>query len=416
MEFGRPMDWIRPLDLIHPGMIVAIWGFGAVLFMRDRPRLPKPLKYMLAFLALMAWQVPWAMNNRWALWGMRDYAVLILGGVLPLAVLPTNFGSVKNLLGAYVALHVPMALHGLLHAGTGQGGWITDENDLALALNAALGVGLFLFLEAHTAARKLWLLVCLTMFVAGVAATRSRGGFVGLATLGAVVFFVSPPRRKLIVVMVVIIAVLGLAVLAPAQYWSRIQTIQTASGEGDTGFQRLYMWGLAWRMFLHHPVFGVGTNNYGIQAPYYEDTAYAEQAGVYLWGRVCHSLYFTVLSEQGLVGTTLFVLVLGWTFATGRKIRRRAAVRHENPDAVSAEFFATGLLAGVIGVLVSGAFLTVLYYPVLWVLVGLMAALDRACAGILAVPVEPKTVDPPRRRMDVRRRASQSPLMIGQTP
>jgi O-antigen ligase len=372
MEFGRPMDWVRPLDLIHPGMIVAIWGFAAVLFMRDRPRFPKPIKYMFAFLALMAWQVPWAMNNRWALWGMRDYAALLLGGVLPLAVLPTNLGSVKNLLGAYVALHVPMALHGLLHAGTGQGGWITDENDLALALNAALGVGLFLFLEAHSAARKLW--------------------------------------------MVVIVAVLGLAVLAPAQYWSRIQTIQTASGEGDTGFQRLYMWGVAWRMFLHHPVFGVGTNNFGIQAPYYEDTTYAEEAGVYLWGRVCHSLYFTVLSEQGLVGTTLFIMVLGWTFATGRRIRRRAAVRHENPDALSAEFFATGLLAGVIGVLVSGAFLTVLYYPVLWVLVGLMAALDRACAGILAVPVEPKPVDPPRRRMDRRSRAALPPPMIGHTP
>src|SRR5262249_6686946 len=46
-------------------------------------------------------------------------------------------------------------------------------------------------------------------------------------------------------------------------------------------------------------------------------------------------------------------------------------------------------LAGVIGVLVTGAFLTVLYYPVLWVLIALMAALNRVSAPALAQTSRP---------------------------
>jgi hypothetical protein len=66
-----------------------------------------------------------------------------------------------------------------------------------------------------------------------------------------------------------------------------------------------------------------------------------------------------------------------WTFSARSKLRRRARAANRDPDAVSADLFATGLLAGVFGVLASGTFLSALYYPVFWVLVGLMAALLR---------------------------------------
>ncbi len=377
IEFGRPQAWVTVLDFIKPGMLAAIWGIATVLFMKDRPRIPKPVKYMLVFLALMAWEVPWAMNNRWALWGLQDYAILLLGGVVPLAMIPSRLSAVRILMTAYVALHVPMALHGLLHQGTGQGGWVSDENDLALALNAALGVGVFLFLETRSLVRRAWLLGVMGLLLAGVVATLSRGGFVGLATLGAYVFVVSPPRRRLLVVACLVLAILGLFIFAPAQYWSEVRSIETSTDQTDTGWQRLYLWGMAWRMFLDHPVWGVGTRNFGIQAPFYEDVEYAETGGYHVWGRVCHSMYFTLIAEQGLIGVILFVLTLKWTFSTGRRLKRHAADHPEDPAAVTTQFLATGLTAGVVGVLVTGAFLTVLYYPVLWVLVAFLAALDR---------------------------------------
>ena len=380
IEFARPMAWVPVLGLIKPGMLVAFWGLGSVVFGRNRPPVPKPVKYMLGFLALMIWHVPWAMNNRWALWGLEDFAILLFGGVIPLAMIASDLASVRKLLTAYVALHVPMAAYGLLHQGFGQGGWLLDNNDLALALNAGLGVAVFLFLESASMVRRLWLSGAMALVVACVVATTSRGGFVGLASLAMFVLVVSPWKRKLLVSACLAAGVVGVVVLAPPAFWNRIKTIETAKNEGDTGFQRLYLWGMACRMFVDHPVFGVGTNNYGIQAPFYEDTKYADESGTHMWGRVPHSIYLTLISEQGLVGTVLFALIVYWTFSTASKIRRRIRSDPHDRRAAAAEFYATGLLAGVVGVLVSGAFLTVLYYPVFWVLVALMAALDRVTA------------------------------------
>ncbi len=377
VDFGRPMSWVPVLNLVRPGMLVAIWGFAAILFMRNRPPVPKPVKYMLGLLALMALQVPFAMNNRWALWGLEDFLFLVVGGVIPLAMLASDLASVRTLLTAYVTLHVPMALYGLIHNGYGPSGWELDNNDLALALNAGLGVAVFLFLEASSMIRKLWLGAIMVLMLAGVVATNSRGGFVGLVLLALFVFVVSPRRRKLVVSACLVLCILGVLLFAPPRFFDRMNSIETASAQGDTGFLRLYAWGMAWEMFLDHPIFGVGTNNYGIQAPNYENQEFADQTGRYMWGRASHSIYFTLLSEHGLIGTVLFALIVFWTFSARSKIRKRARAASRDPDAVSADFFATGLLAGAFGVLASGAFLSVLYYPVFWVLVGLMAALLR---------------------------------------
>jgi O-antigen ligase len=389
VEFARPMEWVSALALIRPGMLVAAWGAAAVVLTlrKDRRPLPRPVKLMFLFLLLMVWQVPWAMNNRWALWGLGDFALLVLGGVVPIAMLARDLAAVRTLLTAYVVLHVPMALHGLTHKGYGQGGWLFDNNDLALALNAGLGVAVFLFLETRSLMRRLWLAAVMGLLVAGVISTTSRGGFVGLALLALFVLIVSPGKRKLIVAVCLAGGTIGVLALAPPQFWARMHSIETASQEGDTGFQRLYLWGIAWREFLHHPITGVGTRNFGIQAPIYENREYADATGTYMWGRVAHSIYFTLLSEQGLVGAVIFAMTCFWTIRTGLRIRRRARDGPPDPATDTAANCATGLLAGVFGVLVTGTFLSVLYYPVLWVLVGMMAALDRVTAPPAAVPV-----------------------------
>jgi O-antigen ligase len=253
------------------------------------------------------------------------------------------------------------------------------------------------------------------LFLASIVATMSRGGFVGLATLGAFVFVVSPPRRKLLVVLFLIVAILGLVVFAPPRYWHEVQSIETSTDRTDTGYQRIYMWGMAWRMFVDHPVIGVGTNNFGIQAPDYEDSEYAEQSGRHMWGRVAHSMYLTVLAEQGTVGTILFLLTVVWTFRVGGRLRARGVREANNPEVVRTGLLATGLLAGVIGVLVSGAFLSVLYYPVFWVLVALIAALERVGTKLSAALPNSEVSDLRRRRSPSRGATRLQTQTIGST-
>ena len=395
VEFARPMAWIPPVAFIRPGMIVGIWGLAAVLLGKRRA-IPRPVWYMFGFLVLMAWQVPWAVNNRWALWGLEDFAILVLGGVLPLAVLPQSLSGVRFLTSTYFFLHIPAAIHALFHQGWGLTGWMADENDLALALNSAIGVGIYLFIETRSGARKTAILLSMATMVGAIVVSNSRGGFVGFVLLG-LYLLVFGPYRKVVVVCAVLVLV-GLLLFAPAAYWDEIRSLTTAAEKGDTGETRLYFWGIAWKMFLDHPIFGVGTNNYGIRAPEYQDP---DRTGwnVHTWGRVAHSLYFTLLPEHGIVGVVLFLGVVFWCFKTQWRFRAVGFRRDAGPDERSAALQACGITAGIFALLATGAFLSVLYYPVLWVLTGLLASLEGTSRSLLAVrepAASPETGGSPR--------------------
>jgi O-antigen ligase len=373
VEFGRPMDWFPALAPLRPGLLVGAWGLATVL-LRGGIRMPRPLGYMVAFCLLMVWHVPWATNNRWALWGLEDFATLLFGGIVPLMLLPTSLAQVRRLLYVYVLIHVVGALHALTHSGFGPGGWLWDENDLAFTLNAAMGIGVYLLIEAKTVASRLTLSAALAILAAGVAATNSRGGFVGFAVLGLYQLVFGPYRRGVAVCMV--LAVCMLALFAPAGYWDEVRSIAGAAEKGDTGEQRLYFWSLGWKMFLDYPIAGVGTNNFGIRAPEYHDptrTGWKQHP----WGRAAHSLYFTLLPEHGLIGVALFGGMLVWCVRAARSLRRSWLGPPQRPDCRTVGLLASGLTAGLFAALATGAFLSVLYYPPTWVLpafIGLLAS------------------------------------------
>jgi O-antigen ligase len=385
------MAWIPPLALIRPGMLVGIWAFAATLSRGMQRAIPLPLWYMFAFLTLMAFQVPFAMNNAWAFWGFQDFAILVLGGVMPLAMLPRDLQDVRQLMTAYFLCHLAAAIYGLLHKGRGLDGWMGDENDLALALNAAVGVGVYLLNEARGFFRKILLVASLGVMLAATVATKSRGGFVGLAALGLYMLLAGPKRGRILIAILLVASCF--AAFAPSSYWAEVKSIDKAADKGDTGEARIYLWKMGWRMFLDYPIAGVGMKNFGIRAPEYESVERAELEGQHSWGRAAHSLYFTLIPEHGLIGISLFAALLVWTFGTGSRLRRGGLKAPNDPDAVSAGLLAAGLISGIVAMLITGIFVAVLYYPVLWVLMGMLAGLNAvrperasAAGGVPVVP------------------------------
>lgn len=381
VEVARPADWVPAIGLIQLGKIAAIWGALAYLIRTARPPVPQPVWYMLGLSAVMAYHVPMAVNNYLSFWGFVNFTTLVVGYVLPLATLPRTQESTRLLLSAYVLLHIPTAIHAILYKGTGTGGWMGDENDVALALNVALGVGYYLLPLQRTGFMRLLMLSGMVLNVAGVVMSNSRGGFVGLAALGAYMLLAGPKRGR--IVAAVAVAALGLALFAPASYWDEVRSIKDASKPGDTGESRIYFWGLAKQMFWDHPLVGVGTENYGIRAPEYEDKWRSNTTGQHVWGRAAHSLYYTLLAEQGAIGVTLFGLMLAWSFRTFWRLRK-AARAPDDPHAQQAAAMASAVMAGMVALLVTGAFLTCIYYPVIWVLVGLLASVDATASGARA--------------------------------
>lgn len=369
IEFGRPMDWIPELGIIKPGMLAAGWALVALLLMKRRP-FPRPALYMLAFTALMAIHVVHALNNFVAFNVLKVYWIPMLVCILALSVVPSNFQGMRILLWVYVLAHVPTAIGGIIQSGHGLGGWLSDENDLAFALNAAIGLAIYLFLETSLLSRKVLLAGAIGTMVWAVVSTGSRGGFVGL--LAVALYLLLTARRKGPILAFIVLGILAVYLVAPPAYWEEIGTIRTAHQGEDTGGKRLYYWGIAWKMFLDHPLAGVGTDNYGIRAIEYADASRYRET---MWRRVSHSLYFTLIAEHGLAGIVLFCLMLLWCRKSYHNIQRDAAEHPDDPDLASAALLSAGLAAALLAVLATGIFLYTLYYPPFWVLVALTGSL-----------------------------------------
>jgi O-antigen ligase len=177
-------------------------------------------------------------------------------------------------------------------------------NQLAgfLAIFVPLGAGLVGVWRGWPAKSASLALVGLASFA--VVLTYSRGALVALAALTLV--YARDKRAWPFVAASIALIV----VLAPSVWQDRLA--DTGNLERPEIATRFDVWGAGWTMFEEHPVAGVGLDNFA--SAYVE----LEQPGrSFLPGtsfgvpETAHSIYFTTLAEQGLIGAAaLLVLIL----------------------------------------------------------------------------------------------------------
>jgi hypothetical protein len=368
VEFGRPQDVFPALAVTRSGAIL-----GAILIvfslgkLRDDVYKDKALILTLVFIALGVISFLHAWSTTYAYYAVKRLFLHIGAVVIPMCVLVGSETRLRKLIYFWIGLHVYLAVFGLLHAGRGPGGILADENDLALALASVLPFVYFLYRSRSTSKRtKLALLLAMGLIGAGMVATNSRGGFVGLAvTTAAIVWFSKYRLRSTLIVLV-----LGatFVVLMPSHYKSEI--ISITDTQDDTRNERLDSWTLAWRMFLDHPIGGVGFGNFPWTVRDYQLKDPEMRYGMPLTGRVAHSLPFTLLSETGIVGTVVVMLILVRIYRTEKSAVRLAVAHGHDPPAEFVEMCARAVIVSLLSILSCGAFISVLYYPQLWYAVG----------------------------------------------
>jgi hypothetical protein len=185
-------------------------------------------------------------------------------------------------------------------------------------------------------------------------------------------------RYGLLIGLLVVAAV----AIAPKGYWQEIETIRTESGKTGTGKERMETWKAGWKMFLDHPIIGVGAANFGIWLPEY----YTYRKSHTMWGRAAHSLYLTLLSEMGIMGCLIYAGVLWKTykdhrFILGLERERRHKSAHldiagegikEFDGAVRKLYFLSlGYEGAMVAYLATGAFISVLWYGYFWLFISL---------------------------------------------
>jgi O-antigen ligase len=376
LEYVRP-DYIvnLRLQLVFLTLVVIGWAVQA-----KRPW-SRNLTLQTAFFVLCLSSVTHAANYFTAYIGART---LFGSVVITLAVTWLMARRRDFVLGIWfwVLTLAYQAVHAIRHGGRGRGGFIGDENDVALA--SCIGLA---FALQGTAWFRGWRRVACgalaLLFTTSIVMTSSRGGFIGLVALVAFALIVSRNRVRNLVITAA--AALLFFAVVPESYKAEVASI-TENKEHDTGEARMFLWITAWKMWLDHPVVGVGIGNFNWNVGQYQPrpTSGRFSSSAYLerdWTMTeVHSLYFTVLSETGLVGSLLFVAILVGHFST---LRRTGKDVRDHPNA-SAELrrdtslYGVGLSMAMVAFLAAGSFLSVAYYPYVWLLSGLAVAWDRA--------------------------------------
>ncbi len=229
----------------------------------------------------------------------------------------------------------------------------------ALALDRSIA-------ESSRVARSMALL-CAIVAALTVVFTFSRGGLVAMATVVVVIALVHRPAPRTVLVGLVLLV--GLVAVLPSSYTDRLGQLTTAldpaagsavrADPSVTGRSSELQAGL--RMFVDHPVVGVGAGNY--EARYQE---YSRVIGLdpRREDREAHNLFVEVAAETGLLGLAAFgallVLAAQALFRSARTSDRMG--------------LAGALAAALTGYLVTAIFLHAAYSRTFWILLVLAFA------------------------------------------
>ncbi len=186
------------------------------------------------------------------------------------------------------------------------------------------------------------------MMLVALVLTMTRSSWLGFAA-GAVL--IGALRYRMLIPALAVVLVL-VFLIAPRQYRERLSlmfTMQKTELQGETGGEavvqsnqsRMRMWRTGWRMFVEHPVVGVGDGEmYTMYRTYVPDAIKDE-------GGHLHNTYIHVLATHGIIG---FIAMLALFAAIVRREWR--IIRQGKGTPVGA--LALGSLAAFAGFLVNG--------------------------------------------------------------
>ena len=264
-----------------------------------------------------------------------------------------------------------------------------DPNELASVLvsGAALSVAVFVLYRRRPSVRLLAVFTTLCC-IAGILLTASRGGLIALGVALVFAIIVSGRWRPLILtVAAVLVAAVFIYFAGFASPEVRERITEPARGQAYLQEGRTTIWQVAWRAFEANPVVGVGSANFEVSSKHYlsEPGALARTDQIIDKPKVAHNSYLEILSELGVIGFSLFVVLIGFSVGSTLLAARmfgRAGDRRMQAAALCVAVAMAGILA-------AGFFLSSQYNKQLWLLLGLgpaLLTLARASAEMTDAP------------------------------
>jgi probable O-glycosylation ligase (exosortase A-associated) len=256
--------------------------------------------------------------------------------------------------------------------------FIADNN--ALALSELMVLPLLVFL-AQNAERRWLKRTCWTsvaLMVVAIMFSYSRGALLGLIATGGVLLWRLPRRERAVILTLCVLGVAGSMAIAPDRWFDRMGTMTEDYQEDSSLMGRINAWWFAYNVASTHMLgggFGVFTRDqfytYAPDPLDYHDS---------------HSIYFEVLGEHGFIGLLVFIAILACAVSVLGRITRMSLAPRQRWLAN----LAAALRASLIAYGVTGAFLGLAYFDLVYYIIAGVVILERLAARERAMRPEDK--------------------------
>lgn len=244
---------------------------------------------------------------------------------------------------------------------SGAPGWFRNSGEFGIQMTifVPLSIAFFIALRNFWGIKMRMLFLFFPMSGAGsILASSSRGALLGLAASG--VWLMKSNKYFFKSLFILSILALLVFIVLPDEFKDRFES----SGEDRTSTIRIDRWEKGIDTALKFPFFGVGHKNWD---KYYRKNLDYGQVGT----SKTHNIFIESLTEHGFIGFFVLLLIIFSMFRSNKRVR---AIAEKNSWSFE-RYIAFGLDFSTIGLLVSASFVTVLYYPYIWIHAAFVAAL-----------------------------------------
>jgi putative inorganic carbon (hco3(-)) transporter len=259
-----------------------------------------------------------------------------------------------------------------------EGTFIDGNTFLSLALNMVipLMVGLAREEQVQWLRRLLYLTAGLSVIASFF--TYSRGGWLGLAVVLAFLLWQLKVGHRVLLASLLVAVLLAAHSILPDRVFMRADTLENYE-EDCSANQRLMAWTVNWNLAQAYPFTGAGFQFDEISDPRwlsFGNPKYAECFGAAA-SSSAHSIYFQILGQHGFIAFFIYLSLLLCVQLKLNRLRREAKKR---PESAWIGSYAVGIQIGLLGYLVSGAFLSSAYFDLAWLYYAVTVMLSRELA------------------------------------
>ncbi len=374
-EYVRPQSLYPVIDILPWAQVCLILTFLAAFFNKSIGWVSHPLNKLFVLFGLVVFIS--GVNSYYPMYSW-EYKSIILGWFVIYFLTITIVNSEKCLILfmlAYLLFSLKMAQHGALgwaqrgfsfesYGLIGAPGWFRNSGEYAIQMliYGSLAISFVVSLGSYWGrVKKGVLFTSAAMGYFAVMGASSRGSQLALAAI--IVWLTLKHKSGFKALIILLISFSLLWALLPDEQWKRFESM----GDDNTSVQRLLYWGLGFEAAKDHPAFGIGYKNW---MPYMT-SLYPEGIGPLGKVEVSHSIYVEAAAELGFTGFFIFLMMVFCAFVANSRTRKLTS-NGRNPLLYNLSY---GLDAGLIGFLVAGAFVTVLFYPFFWVQIAMIVSL-----------------------------------------